>query len=313
MRRLTDFITKASWEDIIVHLFVIVDDAYQALAPILPRWRRRGPQPRFSDSEVITVSLIIDFWFGGNEELGLAFLRQYHLDLFPHLPSPSRFNERRRRLGLVMEYIRRYLLAAFHLLPADDPWRLVDSLPAPVCQYSHAPRCQTVTGPEYVGHVASKKSKFFGFRLQMTTTLDQVVDVWLLTPAARKDAKMLSALLESSQDLVLLADNAYHDPGEAHFLAQSRRIQIYALPRRDSRHPWPQAFRRLVRRLRLRIETAFSILTTTFHIQRLGARSLSGVITRIASRLLAYTLCFILAPLFLTGELQPATGTKTPN
>jgi len=313
MRRLTDFITQASWEDIIVHLFVIVDDAYQALAPILPCQRRRGPQPRFSDSEVITVSLIIDFWFGGNEELGLAFLRQYHLDLFPHLPSPSRFNERRRRLGLVMESIRRYLLAAFHLLPDDDPWRLVDSLPAPVCQYSHAPRCQTVTGSEYVGRVASKKSKFFGFRLQMTTTLDQVVDVWLLTPAAHKDAKMLAPLLESCQDVVLLADNAYHDPGEAHFLAQSRGIRIHALPRRDSRHPWHPEFRRLVRRLRLRIETAFSILTTTFHIQRLGARSLSGVITRIASRLLAYTLCFILAPLFLTGELQPATGAKTPN
>jgi hypothetical protein len=82
---LTDFITEAKWTDILTVWFVLVDDAYQVLQVQFGPWRRRGPPPAFSDSEVITVSLMIDTFFHGHEALGLAFLRQYHADLFPAL------------------------------------------------------------------------------------------------------------------------------------------------------------------------------------------------------------------------------------
>ena len=72
----TDFITNARWEDVWTIWFVLIDDAYQSLESHFGAWRRRGPSPCFHDSEVITVSLIIDTWFHGDEELGLAFLRQ---------------------------------------------------------------------------------------------------------------------------------------------------------------------------------------------------------------------------------------------
>ena len=75
MTGLTDFITKAKWVDIITVGHGRVDDAYQALQARFGPWRRRGPQPKFSDSEVITVSLLIDIFFHGHETLGLAFLR----------------------------------------------------------------------------------------------------------------------------------------------------------------------------------------------------------------------------------------------
>lgn len=82
----TDFITKARWTDIMLIWFAFVDDAYQVLEQHHGKWRPRGPAPQFTDSEVITVALVIDTFFHGNEALGLSFLRQYHLDVFPHLP-----------------------------------------------------------------------------------------------------------------------------------------------------------------------------------------------------------------------------------
>lgn len=303
MTGLTDFITEAKWEDVFIHWFVLVDDAYKALENYYGRWRHRGPEPLFSDSEVITVGLIIDTWFGGDEAKGLAFLRQYHPDLFPHLPSNGRFNERRQALRLITEQIRRCLLLSFGLIDPEDRERLIDSVPVPVCQYGRAARCNTVAGPEYVGYISSKKARFFGFRLQATVTYDQVVDDWMLAPAARRDGKMMNALLSDSHDLHIFGDNAYHDPVESRQLLLRHNIRIWAIPRKDAQHPWPKAFKRLVRKLRLRIETAFSVLTTVFNIQQPGSRSLSGLITRMTSRLLAYTLCFITAPLFITGEL----------
>jgi len=35
----------------------------------------------------------------GHEVLGLAFLRQYHPTLFPHLPAEGHFNQRRTLVG----------------------------------------------------------------------------------------------------------------------------------------------------------------------------------------------------------------------
>jgi len=94
----------------IADLLVLVDDAYLTLEARLGRWRRRGPQPRFSDSAVITLALIIETFFPGNEELGLSFVRQYHADLFPHLLPNGQFNYRRRLLSRITELIRRYLV-----------------------------------------------------------------------------------------------------------------------------------------------------------------------------------------------------------
>lgn len=299
---LTDFITEGCWEDVFIHWYILVDDAYTGLERLLGPIRRRGPEPQFTDSEVITVGLIIDTWFGGDEAKGLAFVRQYHGDLFPNLPPNGHFNTRRQALCLTLEQVRRYLLYSFGLTSGEDFHRVIDSAPVPVCQYGRAARCQTIAGPEYVGTISVKKARFFGFRLQATVTLNQVIDDWMLAPGGRKDGKMMAALLEDARDLVIFGDNAYHDTAEAGLLKHKRNIQIWAVPRKDSQWPWPGAFKAWVKRLRLRIETAFSVLTTVFRIDHPGSRSLSGLVTRVASRILAYTLCFLTAPLFALGE-----------
>jgi len=50
-----------------------VDEAYRRLFPPGKRLRRRGPEPDFSDSEVITIGLICDTCFHGHEELTMSF------------------------------------------------------------------------------------------------------------------------------------------------------------------------------------------------------------------------------------------------
>jgi hypothetical protein len=113
MNGLTDYITQSPWEHVFITWYVLVDDAYQAIHSCGERWRQRGPAPHFSDSEVITVALITETFFHGNEELCLAFIRQYHADLFPRLLDDTRFNRRRRALVGITEAIRRYLTATF--------------------------------------------------------------------------------------------------------------------------------------------------------------------------------------------------------
>lgn len=305
----TDCITDARWTDVFLLWFILVDDAYQALEQHYGRWRRTGPAPVFHDSEVITVALITDTWFHGHEALALSFLRQYHPDLFPHLPAPGHFNARRTVLGPVIDQIRRVLTDYWGLIPPDTPDRLIDSAPVPLATYQRAGQTHTVAGPEYFSVMVTRRAKLFGLRLHLTVTPAGVIDEWLLAPAGVHDSQVMPVLVDQATDRTILGDGAYHNPTQAPVLA-ARDVVVYAPPRRDSRQhrPWPTHIRRQFSAVRQRIETTFSVLATVFAIQCPRARSLKGVVSRISTRLLAYTLCFLTEPL-----LESAGIPGTPN
>jgi hypothetical protein len=308
MTGLTDCITDSVWEDTWIHWFCLVDTAYQTLEAHYGQWRRTGPAPSFHDSEVITVALIIDTWFHGHEALGLAFLRQYHPTLFPRLPQPGHFNARRTVLGPLMEQIRQLLVRHTELIPADEPHRLIDSAPIPVATYRRASSVQTVVGPEYFSVMVTRAAKLFGLRVTVTVTPNGVIDQWCLAPAAVHDSQVMPVLLDDQADQVVLGDGAYHNPTAEPVLA-AHDIQVFAPPRCNAKAvtPWPQALRRQFSAIRQRVETVFSTLTTVFDLQRPRARSLKGIVSRISTRILAYTLCF------LTPTEASHTCIQTPN
>lgn len=289
----TDFITDVAPEVWLTHWYVLVDDAYQALERHYGRWRRRGPLPQFSDSEVITVGLYIDTLYAGHEALGLAQLRLTLPGLFPKLLPNGQFNARRRQLGPIMEQIRQYLTVVWGLITADDPARNLDSAPIPVCTFNRSNENRSWIGQEYYGVMPCRRAKLYGLRLHATMTEHYVLDQWLLAPASYRDSKVMCGTLEGAHDLVIYADNAFRDPVETQVLERTRHIQVWAPPRSDARQPWPAAFAQLVNRFRRRIETGFSVLATVFHLEQPGARSPSGLVTRVASRILAYTLSIL--------------------
>lgn len=323
MEGLTDFITQYRWVDIFTLWFVLVDDAHTVLQAHFGEWRKRGTAPIFSDSEVITVALIADTFFAGREDKTLSFIRQYHLELFPKLPSPGRFNTRRRALNMVTEEVRRVVVKQWGLMDDEHGTyvteRIVDSAPIPVCTYTRAKESRTIEQtwePRdlYFGVSASKRTKVFGFRLHMDITMDHVVDRWMLSPASMHDSRGLGGMYEDESlargaiyDLMLLGDGAFNNPS---WLASmrykhGRGVRLWAVPRKDSSTPWPTEFRSLVSRVRRRIETAFSVLSEVFNLEHPASRSLTGFVSRVSTRMLAYTLAFITAPLLaLSGFIS---------
>lgn len=302
MKNMTNYITSAKWEDVFLVWYVLVDEAYQSLEQQYGEWRQSGPPPMFSDSEVITVALIVDTYFDGNEELGLSFLRQYHGELFPHLPANGHFNERRTRLGPLIEQLRCWLSANEGLLDETDPVRLIDSAPIFVATYGRGGDTQTLAGHEYFGVAKSQGAKVFGLRLDLTTSHEQVIDQWMLAPAALHDSTTMPALVEGQDALLLVGDGAYHNPTIEPVLRNNHHIQVLAPPRRDCRlGAWSKAERLTHAHFRRPIESAFSVLATVFNIEHPYARSLHGLVSRIATRILAYTCSFVmnkyLAPL----------------
>lgn len=294
MLGLTNYITEWNWTDIMTAWYVRVDDAYQRLvAKRGAPFRQRGPAPTFTDSEVITVSLILETFFQGHEEVGYAFVSQYLRAEFPDLIDLDRFNVRRRALIGVIEAIRRDLRD--QLLDRTDPVRLVDSAPVTLMTYTRGARCQSVEGnDDYFGVITSKKGKFFGLRLHLTSTTEQLIDEWLLAPASETDPHVLDELVFHGRDLTLIGDKIYNDAELEERLWRKRRILLLPLRKANQNNQWPKAVRRALSRVRHRVETVFSTLTTVFNLQRPRGRSLGGHVVRIATCILAHTLSFFM-------------------
>ncbi len=294
MKGLTNYITESSWEDIIIFWFVHIDDGYKKLiAQQNSPLRTRGSEPKMSDSEVITVSLIIETFFNGCEEIGYAFVCQFMSHLFPDLLDLDRFNHRRRQLISIIEAMRRQFRQ--QLLDPKENVRLVDSAPVTLMTYTRGARCESVYGPEYFGVVTSKKGKFFGLRLHLTTTPNQLIDEWILAPASVPDGKAVDALLEGCTDLAVIGDKAYNDQELEDRLWRKRRIHLLPLRKSNQMQQWSDDVRRAMGRVRHRAETVFSVLTTVFNVQRPRGRSLVGHVVRVATCILAHTMSFLIA------------------
>jgi hypothetical protein len=75
-------------QDLLLHVFCLVDDQLQALH--LQQPRARGPRPTLSDSEVLTIELVGEFWKLGTDQDLFRHFRRYHTAEFPALARVHR-------------------------------------------------------------------------------------------------------------------------------------------------------------------------------------------------------------------------------
>lgn len=106
---------------------------------------------------------------------------------------------------------------------------------------------------------------------------------------------MLEALVLDQHDLAIIGDKGYVDADLAERLWLTRRIHLLPLHRANQKVQWPDDLRRILGRVRHRVETVFSTLTTVFNVERPRGRSLAGHVVRIATCILAHTLSFFMA------------------
>jgi hypothetical protein len=116
----------------------------------------------------------------------LSYWRE-HRALFPHIPTQSRFNRRRRNLMQGFNLMRCVLLRALDL--AQDRQCVIDSLPLPVVQFHLVPGAKgewAAYGAAY-GKVPSKKQTIYGYKLHLLITLEGVILDFELAPANASD------------------------------------------------------------------------------------------------------------------------------
>lgn len=281
---ITDF------EDFCTWMYTIVDDIWRQIALL---FKRPGPEPLCSDSELMTLALVGECR-GWDMETELLSHWQEHRDLFPHLPSQSRFNRRRRNLMYAFNLVRRIVLQGLDV--AHDPCCLIDSLPLPVVQFHLVPSSTgdwAAYGARF-GKVSSKKQTIFGYKLHLLVTCGGVILDFELAPANATDLQVGDEMLAEHTDLDVLGDKAYISADKAAELGRHNRLRLRTLPRRNQKQQLPAEVKRTFNALRQMIETVNGQLVEQFNIETNHAHTFWGLCTRLYTKLTAHTLCIYL-------------------
>lgn len=298
-----------NFSDFCTWIYVTVDDIWQEIAPLFDR---PGPDPLCSDSELISMALIGECrgWI-----LETEMLSQWreHRDLFPNVPTQSRFNRRRRNLMYAFNLMRQIILKSLDI--GQDRQCVIDSLPLPVVQFYLVP---SSTGDWQAfeatfGKVPSKKQTIFGFKLHLLITLGGLILDFELAPANITDLEVGFEMLGEHTDLTVLGDKAYISAEKAAELFDHNRIRLMTLPRSNQNVQLPREQQVFHNRVRQMIETVNHQLSELFHIEVNHAHTFWGLCTRLYTKLAAHTMCIYINRLLGKPEFLQIKSLAFPN
>src|ERR687885_1783887 len=275
--------------DLCTYVYVIVDELYQLV--VAPHDHRPGYRSDFSDSEVITLTLVGELIGLDEETAFLAYVKRNHRALFPQLPERSRYNRRRRALTEATNRIRGAIMQlVLGQLPSEAPELcVVDSLPVPVVGFHQARGRHRWYGEASYGYVASKKLTIFGYKLHLLVTHSGLILDFVLAPAHHADGALTEQLLMDKRWLTVLGDKAYLHAALQDLLAWRNDLVLLTPTRANQRRQHPAALTRAINHFRQAIETLNSQLVEQFHVECNKAKSVAGLCARLQAKLAAHT------------------------
>lgn len=280
------------FDELATIVFVLVDDWYQEQGIRLLAGKP-GKKPVFSDSEVLTLLLLMDYLPYPGEGQFLGFIRANHLGLFPKLLEQSQFNRRARSLHLLLEALRRHW-AEQSALTGQSVF-LLDTKPIPVVGYKRSKRRSHFTVSADYGYCASRKMHYFGYKLVTLCTLDGVPVIYELVPASTDERVAAEAVLTHVWNSDILCDKGFiGDDWQAEKLErQGNRIWT---PKRVNQHVQnPPGFDLWLNALRERIEGLFNeVQNTGRNLERLLRKTVQGLATHVIAKMTSHLLKLLL-------------------
>ncbi len=272
-------------DSFLVSLYVLVDDWWQANhSSATPRPGRPAP---LSGSEILTLAILAqwprwrserDFW-----RFAQAHLRGY----FPTLCSQSQLNRRIRALEPELRALQRAF--AEELAEPSAVYRVLDTTLIPAIVRVRASRKGLFAGQASFGRSASKTEWVYGFKVALVVDPEGVITAFGLAPAASDERPIGDALIAFDRHGAYLADKGFTAVEWERLWMEVHGALVAATPKNDSRRAWSKEDRRWASGKRQIIEGVIGQLKDFFGLERHRAKTLGGLLTRLAAKVVAYT------------------------
>jgi hypothetical protein len=276
------------FDSFLVSLYVLVDDWWHERHPSSSvRKRKPGRPALLSHSEVVTLAILAqwprfrserDFW-----RFASAHLRPY----FPNLCTQSQFNRRVRALEPELRALQRAF--AEEIAEPSAVYRVLDTTLVPAVVRVRASRKGLFCGQASFGRSASKTEWVYGFKVALVVDSKGVVSAFGLAPAASDERPIGEALIAEDLHEAYLADKGFTGiEWERHWLERYGAL-VAATPKNNSRRAWSKADRQWAAGKRQIIEGVICQLKDFFSLERHRAKTLGGLLARLAAKVAAYT------------------------
>jgi len=269
----------------IVAVFCLIDDRTEDRA-----LRARGPLPKLSDAEVLTIEIVGEFLGLDTDEAIFRYFRRHYGEWFPTIGEVHRttFARQAANLWKLKEHLWQELLS---LTPHDPAFAICDSMPLPACLFARAYRCSRFKGEAAFGKDTLIRQTFYGFRVHVRICWPGVITRISVAPANIHELSVLPEIAEFSSGL-LIGDRNYHSPKTTEELA-GMGVELLAPYSSKKRDPAPTKSA-LLSRFRYRIDTVFSQLTERYCLKRVWARDMWHLVSRLLRKVLSHTIAFLL-------------------
>lgn len=265
-------------------LFAVIDQFCAQVAP------RSGPgrHKTYPDSTILKLDMLMHLTGKRGETEILREVQRHYRAYFDKVPNQSRLWHRIRTALPLIERFRRHLRACLGVEYEDI--RILDTLPIPVADRHDRPGRGNGFQRADGGYCASKKLKYYGFKLGMLITPSGIPDVYELFSARPHDVHTLTDLLGEAHDILALGDKGFVcDPKRA-ALAEDQNVVLLTYRRANQIVQNTDLQQWALKTFRPLIETVFSQLAGHLHIEQPGAKTDLGLAKRIVGIVTAYTL-----------------------
>lgn len=272
-------------DSFLVSLYVLVDDWWKLERSSEPP--KTGRPALLSDPEVLTLAILAqwprfrserDFW-----RFAWAHLRPY----FPMLCSQSQLNRRIRALEPEMRALQ--LAFARELAEPSAVYRVMDTTLVPAIVRVRASRKGLFAGQASFGRSASKTEWVYGFKVALVVDSDGVITAFGLAEAASDERPIGDALIASDRHDAYLADKGFTGIEWERRWMELYEALVAATPYDNCRRAWPKADRRWASGKRQIIEGVIYQLKDFFSLESHRAKTLQGLLARLAAKIAAYT------------------------
>ena len=288
-------------DDFIITCFCLVDEMLLVVTKG-KRLRERGPMPKLTDSEVITMEVVGTYLGLSQDQEVFDYFRRHYAHFFPAMGQVARTTFVRQATNLWAVKERLWCWLRDELISYDGAMSIVDSVPLPVCRFARAPWCVRFRGIASYGKDHADRQTFYGFRLHAHLSWPGLLTRVFLAPANEADGAIVPLLLEGTTGVVL-GDRNYWLPDLQAYL-RTKGIVLHA-PFRKAHAPQAASYNSpVLGRVRYLIDTVFGQLTDRCQMKRVWARDVWHLRNRLLRCLLMHTVCFFFNQQAAAPDLQ---------
>jgi hypothetical protein len=272
-------------ESFLVRLYVLIDDWWRA--------HSRSARPKvgrtalLSDPEVLTLAVLAQWPRFRSERDFFRFADTHLRPYFPNLLSQSQLNRRIRALEPEMRALQGYLAST--LADGSEAYRILDTTLIPAIVRVRACRNGLFAGQAAFGRSVSKTEWVYGFKVALSVSLEGVVTAFGLAPANCDERPIGEFLVTSDGHDAFLADKGFSSlEWERYWLAKYGAL-VAATPQKSAKRAWSEETCRWAAGKRQLIEGVIWQLKDQFSLERHRAKTLGGLLARLAAKVAAYT------------------------